>query len=758
MHDKAPLQRALAELHNCSTFQDVCRHVEGLALDGERVAFSKEAVQKAHFHDGSGIHSLLPKQPGPLSHYFAAQGLKCPSAAAHHEVSSDLQAAAEAVAGAFKAGDNIGRWRMERLLLPLQEQLDRLRPWDEKLRALKPPSVEAVSGEVPIATIACLVKALKWPHTELPLCLLAGFDIVGEIPATGVYPRAVGVQDAVPIGSLDHAADNAAMVTRLRAKWRSADEAGRLQAQELMEVSNKAVAKGYASFTTLEELNVKFGSGGYRLIERFGVEQNGSIRACDNAKGGMQNECSAVRDKLRCEAADFPAVMADLLFRLCGPRARCKGCTDDLEKAYWRVPNSQPEFALVAQFDPVTQRVVIMQVPGLSFGLVSSVTNFNVLAEFTSHVVRRLLAVVTGHYYDDYVTLDPECAGTSAKDSLHWIHARLGFPFSTDAEKCKPMAKHVVFVGVVTDLSGFESGEIGLRVKPGRVEKIETIIAGIIGGHVARATLMSLVGKLQFTVATSYGRFGRAAINAIIASNGDASEGTLLYESLRFFAMCLRDLPGKTRRLGAHMQRGLVWVWSDAMYTARADAVTMADVIGYETGLGYLAKVAGSGRKSASRCTCPQDILRAMCLKLTYIGQLELLGILLPYWTEPETFAGKDVIHFVDNTSAIYCAIKDYSKSPDSARIVHCIHSVLVAFDITVWFEYVPSKENISDGPSRGDDEMAENLNFKFVEAKLPSAGDLFSVVGAWRAAQLMRRGSHKKGKRNRGSLKRKRS
>ena len=39
------------------------------------------------------------------------------------------------------------------------------------------------------------------------------------------------------------------------------------------------------------------------------------------------------------------------------------------------------------------------------------------------------------------------------------------------------------------------------------------------------------------------------------------------------------------------------------------------------------------------------------------------------------------------------------SKSPDSARIVHCLHAVLVALiDVTVWFEYVPSKENISDG------------------------------------------------------------
>jgi hypothetical protein len=186
------------------------------------------------------------------------------------------------------------------------------------------------------------------------------------------------------------------------------------------------------------------------------------------------------------------------------------------------------------------------------------------------------------------------------------------------------------------------------------------------------------------------------------------------------------------------MARELSLVWSDAMYTARADAVTMGDVIGYETGLGYVAVDIEEVRKTAACRTCPQEILRSMLPKMTYIGQLELIAILLPYWSEPERFAGRDVIHFVDNTSAIYCAIKDYSKSPDSARIVHCIHAILVAFDINVWFEYVPSKENISDGPSRGACELVTNLGFKFVEGMLPAAADLFSVVRSWRAAQRL--------------------
>jgi hypothetical protein len=153
--------------------------------------------------------------------------------------------------------------------------------------------------------------------------------------------------------------------------------------------------------------------------------------------------------------------------------------------------------------------------------------------------------------------MDPACAGTSAKTSLHWLHRLLGFPFSKDPEKCKPMSRKVTFVGIVTDLSGFKVGRVNLKVKPGRVDKIVATARAMLGTTVPHARLQSLVGKLQFTVSTAYGRFGRAAIQAINVSDGDARKGTLLHESLCFFVTCLGTMRGKVRRLGHHMAREL---------------------------------------------------------------------------------------------------------------------------------------------------------------------------------------------------------
>ena len=179
------------------------------------------------------------------------------------------------------------QWR-EGLLQAVQKQLDRLWSWNARLKAMKPAGVTAVASEVPIATIACLVKALNWPHRELPLCLMVGFDIVGDIPPTGVYPKAVASEEPTPIDSLDHTKDNLAVTDRLKSAGRRANPAATQRLEELMAVSRKAVVKGYASFATKQDLDREFGAGQWRLIERFGVDQDDALRACDNAKLGRQ--------------------------------------------------------------------------------------------------------------------------------------------------------------------------------------------------------------------------------------------------------------------------------------------------------------------------------------------------------------------------------------------------------------------------------------------------------------------------------------
>ena len=740
MHDKSAMRAFLVSVLASPVFRGVVSDLAGAALDGARQPFAREAVQGAVFNEGCGIYSLLPSQRGPLAHYFAARELQSPWDAAGHSVSPDLRACVAAVAGAAAAGQQLPAWR-DGLVAAFEGRLDRLADLDRRARDLMPSDVRLIGGDVPVVSILALVTALQWPHDLLPLSLGCGFDIVGSLASFGgIFPRAKSYVAPMSIDGLDHAADNAKVARRLASRFRTASADQVAEMRELAAITAKAVAKGYAFPTTPSELDTLFGPGRWRVLERFSVPQNGDIRACDNAKASLHNSCTAVPDKLICETVDFPGLVAAEFFRVMGPSARCRACADDLEKAYWRLANSQPEFSVIAQFDPDADggrgAVVYFRVPGHSFGLLSAVTNFNSVAEFAVHVARRCLGVATGHYYDDFCTVDPHAGGDSAKRALTRLMARLGFPFTTDLKKCIPMQRAVTFVGVVTDMTRFYDGVVEYALKEGRAAKIgsriEALLAASFASGSARA---SLVGKLQFALSALYGHVGRGALRAVIDSDGDASHGTPLWAALSFFLTFLPTLRGRVRRLGPARRR-LILVWSDAMYT-RSAAGAAAD-LSAATGIGFIAYDTVSGRRWCAGGPCASDILAAWRRRVQYIGQLEILGELVPYLSTPGLFAGCDVIHFVDNTSAIYSVIKGASTSADSARLVHLISCVLCALDTKVYFEYVPSKENIADAPSRYDFDLVLGLGARRVSLVFPPVAALLDPAAAYSLASSL--------------------
>ena len=102
-----------------------------------------------------------------------------------------------------------------------------------------------------------------------------------------------------------------------------------------------------------------------------------------------------------------------------------------------------------------------------------------------------------------------------------------------------------------------------------------------------------------------------------------------------------------------------------------------------------------------SRAAVPAEFMRRFVRRKQYIGQVELLGVLCAYTSFGERMRGKRVVHFVDNTSALAAAVRGYAGPVDSRRIVHALLATLHALRVSVWFDYVRSKANVSDAPSR---------------------------------------------------------
>ena len=83
---------------------------------------------------------------------------------------------------------------------------------------------------------------------------------------------------------------------------------------------------------------------------------------------------------------------------------------------------------------------------------------------------------------------------------------------------------------------------------------------------------------------------------------------------------------------------------------------------------------------------------------------MELMAAVAVYFSfEASAFAEWEAVHFIDNTSALYSLVKGYSSSPDSLPIIQSFHVLNLLLRVGVWFNYVATKANVADLPSRGD-------------------------------------------------------
>ena len=103
------------------------------------------------------------------------------------------------------------------------------------------------------------------------------------------------------------------------------------------------------------------------------------------------------------------------------------------------------------------------------------------------------------------------------------------------------------------------------------------------------------------------------------------------------------------------------------------------------------------------------------------IGQAELFPFLVAKWTWAKLLTGRRCIFFIDNEAARLGLVKAYSPVlPSLAIIMDCL-SWDYRHKVDSWYSRVPSKSNISDGPSRLDfSAVLNDLGAKLVEPIFP--------------------------------------
>ena len=653
-------------------------------------------------------------------------------------------------------GNSLRKWRRgQRFLLgSVRKQLE---SENDTLRSAvaSPSNVRAIARNVNVALLCALCDALEWPDELLPLNFVRGFQSVGDVPDSGVHRPVEPELDAAAFEELRASVDATnsewlgEVCSLLERRARVATSEQRDHMRQLKAKSDKEVASGLGGVPlTRGQLERKYTRGGVlraRVLPRFGVVQGkaGKLRVIDDAKQSRTNEMQRLHETIVTPSPEFPAHVLEELARACVEAGIAMPDVDlgldDLFAAYRRVPTSQPEYMIAAIWDVDAGVPIFYEIYGHAFGLCSSVTNFNRVPHLLCVAAARLFAAPVDHFFDDYLTVDLVSARGSAQECLDVLHdaVRIGL----EPAKRKRASQEQVELGVECDLRSAASQRV-VYLSP-TAERVADILGDMQAcesrGVMTPAEAEAVFGRVSFALTTVAGAVGRAASQPLLqrAHEGPASGSPLPFTAsmrsmLRYYEALLPALPPLALRFGEQQEAPVV-VYTDASYNERG-----------WSGLGIVILDGDDCYEAGMRV--PTWLLEWLRPRGQQINHLEAIAQAAARITFPDALKDRRALCFVDNTVALSKAVHGYANEPDMAAVVNSLHACDAALACEAWFEWVPSKANVADLPSRDAStwdakdaalmaELRARPGYEWRELQLPTAAELDDPVAMLRRA-----------------------
>ena len=101
------------------------------------------------------------------------------------------------------------------------------------------------------------------------------------------------------------------------------------------------------------------------------------------------------------------------------------------------------------------------------------------------------------------------------------------------------------------------------------------------------------------------------------------------------------------------------------------------------------------------QCTIPQAFWSSLRPRKNQILGGEVSAALCTLLALGEQARGRRIIFFIDNVAACHVLAKGGCSEPDVQYLVTALHIHAAKMHCVIWFEWVPSKANASDGLSR---------------------------------------------------------
>ena len=219
-----------------------------------------------------------------------------------------------------------------------------------------------------------------------------------------------------------------------------------------------------------------------------------------------------------------------------------------------------------------------------------------------------------------------------------------------------------------------------------------------------------MAGKSLFTNSSTFGSLGAAALRPLFrrASYGGTEIDIDIEASLFLLIYLLHHAPPKSIPLSLKIGEFPI-LYADAYFTSkgiwsRISELSMAtDFMDPSAEAGWGVVVVNGPRMWHFSGTVPAEVFNVLQKKKTYIFLLEVIAQCMGTWLlAPEL--GSDCWAFVDNVGAEFALRKGFSRDRDANAVVSLFWAAAALTGVRPWFERVPSKAQLADEVSRGDE------------------------------------------------------
>ena len=482
--------------------------------------------------------------------------------------------------------------------------------------------------------------------------------------------------------------------------------------EHLEETAADELSMGFMEgpFSSEQEVSDYFGHRNWMVVRRFVLVQGAELklRPIDDCLEAQLNRGFTTTSYLKLQDIDY---IGGLALRIAG--AVCSGkqrhgsgkwlgkCLD-LSKAYKQM-GILPEHRHLAVifFHGVDGQPRFYVANALMFGSTAAVYAFNRVSRSLWHLFNRMLMIPCGVFYDDFPLFAPaesaadaDACASELLDILGWRHARTG-------PKGQPFATKFQVLGCSLDLEEIPQGNLTLENKPGRLDRLQDLLARVkAAGRLSLHEAQVVHGLLRYACGFMAGRHLHQVCAEImnLGLNGRSSRLAQVADFCDYAADMLNR--SKPRKLTALGERRPFLIFTDGSWEN-----------GF-AGLGAVLLDTATNQKWVLCGEVPDCLLTRWKQQVgeQLICQIELYAMVVVRWMFRDLLTNRRSIWWVDSEAARFSAIKGLSPSPAMRWLVRELYSFEVDSPTFSWIERVPSFSNPADGPSRAMPEEVMSL------------------------------------------------